>query len=96
MFGVDLKTPSEAALFPQCPLEPSSVEDYREEVMLSLSSARELAADRLKEAQKKSKKRYDWSARVSTCKYRIGEWVLVKFPADKTGRYRKLSQPSLA
>ena len=40
MFGLDLRTPTEAALLPASPLEPTDVEDYREELILSLSSAR--------------------------------------------------------
>ena len=42
LFGIDCQIPTEAALLPTNPLEPTAVEDYREEVMLSLSLAREL------------------------------------------------------
>ena len=67
------------------------MESYREEVVLSLSSARELAAARLKKSQARSKKRYDKNAEVR--EYRVGDWVLVKMPSAETGRNRKLSQP---
>lgn len=44
LFGIDCRSPSEAALFPPNPIDPSTVEDYREEIMLNLSSQHELAA----------------------------------------------------
>ena len=69
----------------------STVDSYREELILNLSSARELAAERQRESQAKSKERYDRRAR--TREYRMGDWVFVKFPSDETGRNRKLSQP---
>ena len=62
LFGMDLRTPSDAALFPQSTPEPTTVEDYRVEVMTSLSSARAMAAKRLKKTQEKSKIRYDQKA----------------------------------
>ena len=43
LFGMDVRTPSEAALFPPSRLEPTMV-NYREELITSLSSVRELAA----------------------------------------------------
>ena len=91
MFGVDLKTPSQAALFPPHPLTPTTVESYREEVMLSLSSARALASKRFKQSQEKAKKRYDKNAEARD--YRQGDWVLVNMPSTETGKNRKLSQP---
>ena len=91
LFGMDLRTPSDAALFPPSTPEPTTVEDYRVEVMTSLSSARALAAKKLKKTQEKSKIRYDQKAK--TRKLMKGDWVLVKFPQDEMGRNRKLSQP---
>ena len=91
MFGVDLKTPSQAALFPPRPLTPTTVVSYREEVMLSLSSARALASKRFKQSQEKAKKRYDKKAEARD--YHQGDWVLVKMPSTETGKNRKLSQP---
>ena len=40
MFGLDLRTPTEAALLPASPLEPTDVEDYREQLILSLLGKR--------------------------------------------------------
>ncbi len=39
MFGINLRTPTEAVLRPPNSLEPGMVEDYRAEVVLSLSSS---------------------------------------------------------
>ena len=39
LFGMDCRSPSEAALLPPSALQPVDVEDYREELTLSLSSA---------------------------------------------------------
>ena len=91
LFGVDCRTPSEAALWPPTPLEATTVETYREELLLNLSSARELAAESLRLSQAKARQRN--AKKVRTRSYLKGDWVLVKFPADETGRYRKLSQP---
>ena len=52
MFGFDLQSPAQAALLPVEPPEPSDVGDYREELILSLSSTRELAATNICNEQK--------------------------------------------
>ena len=57
----------------------------------NLSSARELALKVLQESQRKSKQRYD--RKTTDRSYKTGEWVLVKFPKEESGRNRKLSQP---
>ena len=59
--------------------------------MTSLSSACQLAASCIQKAQTKYKKIYDHNARESTL--RVGDWVLVHFPQDKLGHWRKLSRP---
>lgn len=91
LFGFDCRTPTEAALLPLTEIEPTDVMDYREELTMSLSSARKLAAEAIHQAQKKYKGDYD--KKTLPRDYRIGEWVLVKFPADETGQMRKLSRP---
>ena len=83
LFGVDLWSPTEAALLPTTPVEPCCVEDYRQEAVLSLSSVRELAADAIWEAQKKYKRLYD--RKSSVVDFRVGYWVIV------LGKNRKLS-----
>ena len=91
LFGVDCKSPTEATLLPAEPLTITSVNDYREQSMLSLSSARELALTHIQKAQKHYKKYYDLRANPKTCK--LGDWVLVRFPHEESGKLRKLSRP---
>ena len=47
LFGVDCRSPTEAAFLPVNQVSPTTVEDYREELMVSLTSARELALETL-------------------------------------------------
>ena len=91
LFGLDCRSPTEATLLPTHPLEPTDISDYREELMLSLSSARDLAAKSVCQAQRKYKTQYDRKA--TQHKYRIGDWVLVRFPDEESGKQRKLSRP---
>ena len=89
LFGVDLKSPTEAALLPPQPSECIDLTDYREELVLSHSTARELATKSIKAAQACYKKQYDKRAKVVDM--RVGDWNFVHFPQDKTGKLRKLS-----
>ena len=59
--------------------------------MLTLSSARQLAAEAIQKAQVKYKKAYDPNSRARDL--RVGDWVLIRFPQEKTGANRKLSCP---
>ena len=65
--------------------------DYRQELLISLSSARELAQQTIRKAQRQYKVQYDKMSREPA--YKLGEWVLVRFPQEETGRNRKLSSP---
>ena len=91
LFGMDCRTPSEAAVLPPASVVPADLGDFREELTVSLASAREIAANSIQQAQKRYKQNYDRG--VTEKKYRVGDWVLVKFPADETGKSRKLSRP---
>ena len=91
LFGVDCRYPTEAALLPPSSCDPALVEDYREELVLSLSHARTLAAQCMSKAQDKYKAGYDQHARTN--QYKIGEWILIRFPQEETGANRKLSRP---
>jgi hypothetical protein len=88
VYGVDCRTPTEAALLPA---HTSEVSDNREEMVLSLSAARRLAAKAIQAAQTKYKVSYDRHSRDMD--YQIGDWVLVRFTQGETGRLRKLSRP---
>ena len=88
LFGFDCRSPTEAALLS---FGTTDVSDFREQMMLSLSTARNLAIKTSKEAQRRYRLQYDKTARTS--KLRVGDWALVYFPQDETGKTRKLSQP---
>ena len=79
---MDCRTPPDVKLLSPSPLLPADNCGYREELSLSLQSGRQNAAQNWK---------YD--SRVTPTNYVIGDWVLVKFPAEEPGRIRKLSRP---
>ena len=91
MYGFDCRHPTEAALLPPKALGPTDVSDYREELILSLSSARALANKTNTQAQSRQKAQYD--KRAVSPKLKVGDWVLIYFPEDETGKFRKLSRP---
>ena len=91
LFGVDCRTPTDAEFLNPTVLQLTDVQDYREELSLSLASARDIAAKAVQAAQRRYKKQYDRKATPVT--YRVGDWVLIKFPADESGKMRKLSRP---
>jgi hypothetical protein len=88
LFGVHCRSPTEAAYLPAITEPSTTIEDYREELMLSLGSARQLATGR---AQAKYKNHYDQHAKEVD--FRVGDWVLVYFHHEQSGRNRKLSKP---
>ena len=75
---------------PPHPLDPADVVDYQQQMILSLSSARQNAVACVRKAQQKYKTAYDRKVSVQT--YHIGDWVMVRFPADEVGKQRKLSR----
>lgn len=91
LFSLDLKSPTEASLLPPQPMEAVDLSDYREELVLSLATARELAVQSIRAAQDRYKKQYD--KRANAVEMRVGDWVFVRFPQDETGKQRKLSRP---
>ena len=93
LYGVDCRTPTEAAYLPVSDTCSSDVEDYREELMISLSSARELAATKIQKAQSQYKENYDRDQKTKESALRVGDWILVHFPQDDVGKTRKLARP---
>ena len=91
LFGMDCRTPTEAALLPPKLLRTTEISDYREEMVIALSSARALAMKYNQKSQRRYKQQYDKKA--TTPKFHVGDLVLVYFPQDETGKHRKLSQP---
>lgn len=69
----------------------AEIQDYREELVVSLSSARELAAKSIQRAQRKYKASYD--QRAMQKHYQVGDWILIRFPQDESGKDCKLSRP---
>lgn len=59
LFGWDCRSPTEATLLLVCHTVPATVEDYSEELVLTLSSARETALESIRKAQKRYKSSYD-------------------------------------
>ena len=62
LYGHGCRSPTEAALLPSSRLEPVDVEDYREEMVVALSEARELAVKSIRKAQQRYKKQYAFTA----------------------------------
>ena len=91
LYGLDCRSPTEAALHPPHLIEPTNVSDYRQELILSLAMARKLAAESIQKAQRKYKAQYDKKAKPAD--YRVGDWVMVHFPQEESGALRKLSRP---
>ena len=90
LFGFNRRTP---ALLPPNPIEPTTVVDYRDQVILSLSIQPEswLPSPMIQKAQKKYKLIYDRKASATHLK--VGDWALIKFPAEEVGKLRKRSRP---
>ena len=80
LFGIDLWVPTEAALLPPTSVTPTDVDDYREKLMLSLSSARDVATQSIRKAQEWYKQYYDKKA--TSTEFKLGQWVLVRFPQE--------------
>ena len=91
LFGVDCRSPTEVEITPPSNWNPTNVVDYREELMLSLSSARQLANETIQETQRKYKAQFDRKALPD--RFQVGEWVLIRFPHEESGKNRKLSRP---
>ena len=91
LFGIDCRSLTDATFLPTEPMELANVTEYQEELVLSLSSARELAAANIEIAQKAYKHQYDKHAAPTN--FKVGDLVLVKFPHEESGRNRKLSWP---
>ena len=88
---MEIHSPTEAALLPAESVESTDLSDYREQRMVSLSSARELAARTIRTAQQKYKRQCDKKSRPLS--FRLRDWVLVHFPQEESGKQRKLSRP---
>ena len=84
LFGFDCRHPMEAATLPTKPPSLTDMSDYREELILSLSSARALAKKSMTRAQLVQQAEYNKCSRPS--KVRVGDWVMIHFPQEETGK----------
>ena len=92
LFGWNCRSPTEAALLPVSKdTHPTTIEDYREELVVTLSSARDTALESIRKAQRRYKGSYDRKSDHYT--YRTGDWVMIRFPSEETDRLCKLSRP---
>ena len=91
LFGWDCRSPLESTLLPVEPVQQVNVSDYREELMLTLASARQSALEHINRAQTRYKTQYD--RKTAPVKYHLGDWVLLHFPSEESGKKRKLSRP---
>ena len=95
MFGIDCRSPTEAAFSPIPEPTPVSVDGYRQELVLSVSSARELAQRSTQKAQAQYKTQYDKKSMEPN--YKIREWAsgfsCSSRTQEESGRNRKLSRP---
>ena len=82
LLGVDCRTPTEATLLPPHPIEATEVTDYREELVLSLATAREIATETIRAAQARYKQSYDRNLRE--IEFKVGDCMFVKFPQNET------------
>ena len=79
LFGLDCRSPIEATLLLTLPLLPTDISDYREELLLSLSSARNLAEQSIRQAQKKSQCTLISNWRLGACEVSTrGDWKTSK------------------
>ena len=91
LFRMDCRSTSKAVLLPREVVRPTEFSDYREQLGLDLSSARDSVASSCQKAQNQYKTQFD--RKSSAMKYSDGDWVLVRFPQEESGKNRKLSQP---
>ena len=84
LFRYNCCFPTKAALLPPEPIEYTDISGYQEKLVLSLSSARELASD-------SSELLYDKNAVPS--KHQVGDLILIRFSHKETGKQREFSRP---
>ena len=89
LLGFDCLPPIEAATLQIKPLNATVITDYREELLLNLSSATALAAKSISKAQQNQKDQYD--RHTNSSKLSMGNWILIHLPQDKIGKYCKIN-----
>ena len=87
LLGFDCPHPTETAKLPTKQLNATDITDYHEELVQNLSSARTLAAKFIQKAQQNQKDQH-----TSSSKLKVGDWILIHFPHEESGKYCKLSR----
>lgn len=72
LFGWDCRSPVEVAFLPAENVTPTSVCDYREELMLSLTLARKSALKNIHHSQRKYRTQYD--RKSDEYQYQVRDW----------------------
>ena len=90
---MDCCSPSEAYLLPTLVSRPSNLDNYREELTLSLRTARNNAASRIRRTQTKYKKGYDRSAKELSFEWASGS--LLDFPVRKQAKTASCHDPGM-
>ena len=88
---MDCYTPTKATLLPFNPLRSIEISNYREEMVIILSTARALTIKCNHKSQCQCKQQNDNKA--TTQIFHIGDWVLAYFPQDETGKHWLFTQP---
>ena len=91
LYGRDARLPTELALSAKRTPYQVDLDDYRTELVHSLSEAWRIARESVAKAQKRQKKAYDKHSRPRS--FREGDRVMVYMPVERNGRNRKLSRP---
>ena len=92
MYGRDPRLPTGTILEESRTTYLIDMEDYRTELLINLTKARQLALESIKLAQEKQRTFYDLQ---TSCRlqYRVGDRVMVFMPSETTGKDRKLARP---
>ena len=91
VYGRDARLPTETVLSYQRNPYMVDVNDYKTELLSSLSVAWKLAADNIRVAQSRQKKYYDRS--TEDVKLTVGDRVMVYMPSELQGEEHKLKRP---
>ena len=67
------------------------MEDYRTELLTTLTKVRGLAMESIRKTQEKQRKFYDRQS--TTPKFQVGDRVMVFMPSETVGKNRKLARP---
>ena len=91
LYGRDPRVPTSTVLTYQRSPYTIDINDYKSEMMTSLSQAWKLAQENIKVAQKRQKTQYD----KKTCdtNLKVGDRVMVLMPSEAKGEKRKLARP---